>query len=144
VPSDASTTIAIYEYQFSPVAGYNGAQIADRGAPSSAKADVRFYYAAQGTTETADFRATPGGGTPAIWFSGVGIGSGTAFHSTAPGSYGFAALRGGTATVLAQWSSVNLVAGDPIDVFLYPSDATHFGLLRCPSAMSAGVAACGL
>lgn len=131
-PSDASTTIAIYEQQFSPVAAYNGAQIVDQGVPAKSGASVRFYYASQGAGPTADFRATLGSGSEATWFSAVGVGTSTAFHSTAAGSYSFRVTSGAAPTVLAQASGVTLAAGEWLDVFLIPTSATAFALLRCP------------
>jgi predicted enzyme related to lactoylglutathione lyase len=140
-PSDASTTIAVYEYQFAPIAAYNGAQMTDQGTPTKGDANVRFYFASQGASQTADVHGAVGGGSETTWFPAVQIGTGTAFHAASPGNYSLRVTSGGTQTVLAQASGVTLAADQWVDAFLLPTSTTSFSLLRCPSSVST-VTAC--
>jgi hypothetical protein len=134
--------MAIYQYQFSPVDGYNGALLLDQGAPTRGRANLRFYDAAQLGPAFTDFYVTPPGGTEALWFPHVQFGTGgTAFHDAGVGTHALRVTAYNTQTVLAQ-KSLSFAGNEAVDAFLFSTSATAFGLLSCPSTQTTRVAAC--
>jgi hypothetical protein len=139
-------TLTVYETQFTPVAGFNTAQFFDVGSPTAGSANVRFFYAANGGTGSADLLGgLVGAPAPTTWFSGVESATSTGYHATVPGTYTIQVNASGSGASLATAASVALAADAPVDAFLYPSATGQFGLLRCPAtplAASAFTAAC--
>jgi hypothetical protein len=141
-----SATIAVYQYQFTPIDAYNPALLNAFGAPTPGPANVRVFDVVQPSFGAAaiDFYVTPPAGAEAKWFANVPFGSGTAFHAAAAGAHSFRVTSYNTQTVLAQKSGVVLSTGGALDAFLFPTSATTFGLLRCPSTQTALVGVCAL
>ena len=139
-----SSTIAVYQYQFTPVNAYNPALLSAFGAPTAGAANVRVFDVVQPSFGTAsiDFYATPPAGAEEKWFTNVAFGSGTPFHAAGAGAHTFRVTSYNTQNVLAQKSGVVLSVGAALDAFVFPTGATTFGLLRCPSTQTALVGAC--
>jgi hypothetical protein len=137
-------TFAIYEYQFLPVAGYNGVLLNVFGVPTPGRSNVRFFDAAQLGPAFTDLYATPSGSPEALWFSHVGWARATPFHDAGAGAHTFRVTSYNTQTVIAQKSGVTLSGNDSLDVYLFSTSDTAFGLLRCPSTQTTLVGACSL
>jgi hypothetical protein len=137
-----SQTLAIYQYQFTPIDAYNGALLNDVGTRVTGRSNVRFFDAAQLGPAFTDFYATPTGSAEALWFSHVPFGGGTPFHDAGAGVHAFRVTGNATQTVLAQKAGVTLSGNDALDVFLFSLTGTTYGLLRCPSTGATLVRAC--
>jgi hypothetical protein len=142
----APLTIAVYQYQFTPIDAYNPVLLNDFGAPTSGRSNVRFFDALQPTfgASAVDFYVTPPAGSEEKWFTNVPFGSGTAFHAAGAGAHKFRVTPAGSQNVLVEKSAVVLSGNDALDAFLFPTSATTFGLLRCPSTETSLVGSCAL
>jgi hypothetical protein len=136
-----STTIANYEATFG-LNSYNAAQMADTGDQAPHTGNVRLYYASQGADQGVDLHATWPNNADQTWFTNIVRGMNTGFHWSAASTYSFRATLTGTQTLAAQKSGVTVGPDAPIDLFLYPSDATHTAFFECPSLPTATVAPC--
>jgi hypothetical protein len=138
----SSTTIAIFQSYFTGSGNYSAALFSDGQGQTALTGNVRLFYAANVLSSAVDFHALRTGATDQTWYSNFMPGFGSTFHSAQVGSYQFRAMTAGTQTVVADKPGTAVAADDPLDLFLYQSEAAKQVLLGCSSRPEAAIAAC--
>jgi hypothetical protein len=124
-------TVALYQTQFLPVPGYNGAFFGASASAPIGAAYVRFHHASN-SAGALDVYASVNGDAASLWFPSLTFGASTNLRATPAGTVAFDARASGTLTTLLSAGPLPVSADVSYEAFVYAaSSSTVPGFLWC-------------